>query len=281
MARRAYKRTPLAVRFARYVDQRGPAECWPWTGNRDRNGGYGRIHGGGRGAPTFRAHRVAWELAHGQPVPQGKVVVHTCTGDAGCVNPAHLILTDRATATARAHHRGRMTRARGDRNPRTRISDATVREMRRLRAEEGWTAAEIAEEFGAGKSTVESILSHRTRRFAGGPVTRGIKKGPRRARRDLPPYLVEQACAMRDEGYSWPQITAKLKRRRSLLADAVRERDPELEDMSAIELARRHRQREARWADLLRQFPPDDEAEEMIRELQRSSHQPGRVAAAA
>lgn len=153
--------------------------------------------------------------------------------------------------------------------------------MRRLRAEEGWTAAEIAEEFGAGKSTVESILSHRTRRFAGGPVTRGIKKGPRRARRDLPPYLVEQACAMRDEGYSWPQITAKLKRRRSLLADAVRERDPELEDMSAIELARRHRQREARWADLLRQFPPDDEAEEMIRELQRSSHQPGRVAAAA
>src|SRR5437588_183011 len=57
--------------------------CWRWAGALHRNG-YGKFGGGGKKGPTLLAHRVAWELASGQPVPPGFRVLHTCD-DHGCV----------------------------------------------------------------------------------------------------------------------------------------------------------------------------------------------------
>lgn len=58
--------------------------CWVWSRSRDRYG-YGRVHIFGR---NTSAHRLAYELVHGQP-PAGAVVDHTCRNRA-CVNPDHL-----------------------------------------------------------------------------------------------------------------------------------------------------------------------------------------------
>ena len=71
-------------RFWSKVDRRGPEECWPWMGTRNRNG-YGQISFDGRGQMV---HRVAYELCVG-PIPEGLTLDHLCRVR-HCVNPAHL-----------------------------------------------------------------------------------------------------------------------------------------------------------------------------------------------
>jgi hypothetical protein len=264
-----HTRIPMSVRFERYVDRRGPDECWPWTGNRDSPDGYGRIHAGGRGAPTYRAHRVAWEFANGRPVPTGQRVIHIC-GNAGCVNPAHLELATHSEAMEQAHRRGAFGEPlRGDRNPRTRFSDQTVRRMRELRVD-GWLVQDIAALYGAGISTVEGIVTGNRRPHAPGPITRLPHRG-RGRKVKLTPYAVEQACALRDEGERWEAISEVIGHGGKAVAAikrAVGERAPELVEMDRIALARRHRDRERFWADILINFPLDDEDAELRRQAQ-------------
>lgn len=61
--------------------------CREWTGARTK-AGYGRIFI--RRGVEQRAHRAAWEAAHG-PIPAGKVVMHRCDNPP-CVRIDHLEL---------------------------------------------------------------------------------------------------------------------------------------------------------------------------------------------
>jgi hypothetical protein len=73
---------PLIKRFQRYtvvID-----DCLEWIGARNQ-GGYGVIQVNGR---PCRAHRVAYEMAHG-PIPDDLPLDHLCRNRA-CVRPDHL-----------------------------------------------------------------------------------------------------------------------------------------------------------------------------------------------
>lgn len=72
------------MRIWRYIDKRGPDECWPWTGGL-HTAGYGSLSVNRR--PAY-AHRLMWEMANG-PIPVGLMIDHTCRVRS-CVNPAHL-----------------------------------------------------------------------------------------------------------------------------------------------------------------------------------------------
>jgi hypothetical protein len=73
-------------RFESYVDRDGA--CWTWTAGRT-NAGYGRFYIRENNEPrTVLAHRAAFEFAHG-PLPQGKLVCHTCDNPP-CVREDHL-----------------------------------------------------------------------------------------------------------------------------------------------------------------------------------------------
>lgn len=69
---------PLPVRFWSKVQK--SAECWTWTANHLPKG-YGVINVGGRAGRLQLAHRVAWVMASGQPIPSGFHVCHDCPDD--------------------------------------------------------------------------------------------------------------------------------------------------------------------------------------------------------
>jgi hypothetical protein len=81
---RVSNRAPLSVRFWAKVEKTDG--CWLWRGARHHTG-YGVI---GVDRRQRRAHRVAYEMAHG-PIPAGAVVCHSCDTPP-CVNPSHLFV---------------------------------------------------------------------------------------------------------------------------------------------------------------------------------------------
>lgn len=68
--------------------------CIEYPGCKDRQG-YGKISRRREGKLRwFRAHRLAYEEAHG-PIPEGLVVMHACDNPP-CINVEHLSLGTRA-----------------------------------------------------------------------------------------------------------------------------------------------------------------------------------------
>jgi hypothetical protein len=91
-------------RFWSQVDRTGT--CWIWTGHLNRDG-YGQFKITDRPGHyrTVRAHRWAWEAAHG-PVPAGLTLDHLC-GRPACVRPDHLEPCTAAENLRRRHARRR------------------------------------------------------------------------------------------------------------------------------------------------------------------------------
>lgn len=158
-----YQRTPLAERFWSKVDRSGgPDACWPWTGAKQPKG-YGRLWNRGR---VDGAHRVAWELANGEPVPEGRHVLHHCDNPP-CCNPAHLFLGDYDANMQDCASKGRLKQqrcpevVRGERNANARLTEADVREIRRLQRQ-GVSRPAIARRFDVTRECVYSILKGKT-----------------------------------------------------------------------------------------------------------------------
>ena len=83
--------------WAKVPSSGGADACWLWQAS--RLGDYGQFVATKPGALTSRgkdqahlyAHRVAWVIANGRPIPDGLMVLHRCDVPM-CVNPAHLFL---------------------------------------------------------------------------------------------------------------------------------------------------------------------------------------------
>lgn len=162
---------PRAERFSEKVDRPdGPVVCWPWTGYRAPNG-YGRLGG----SPTEQAHRVAWELASGAPVPPGMVVIHVCDNRACVRNDepgtylcngkllpryGHLALGTHADNLADMRAKGRdryvPSGVRGEKHGKSKLTEADVIDIR-LAKEWGYTIHEIAPFYGVAPTTISRI----------------------------------------------------------------------------------------------------------------------------
>lgn len=150
------ERIPSVERFEAKVDRSG--ECHVWTGAIVAEG-YGSFWCGevnDAGHPiNVRAHRWAWEQAHG-PIPAGMVVMHRCDNPP-CVRLDHLRLGTLAENSADMAAKGRSLR--GERAPGAKLGPEQVAAIRSL----GGTRSQqsIADEFGISQKQVSNILAGR------------------------------------------------------------------------------------------------------------------------
>lgn len=167
----------LAERFDEKV--RVDDDCHPWGGALFPNG-YGAFRVGSK---QRKAHTVAWELASGQPVPEGLLVLHTCDRKdcvrrdgagvyvvRGVEHPrhGHLWLGTHADNHADREDKGRGRRLHGSDNPQATLVGDQVIEIRRRYAD-GETQAALGVEFGVAQTTIRDIVLGHT--WAHLPVT--------------------------------------------------------------------------------------------------------------
>jgi HNH endonuclease len=149
------------VRVWQRVSQRGPDECWPWTGSKHTRG-YGRysLYRGKRNGASYwrvlRATRVIYFLTTGYD-PGFAEVLHTCDNPQ-CCNPKHLRAGTHRENMDDMVNRGRV--AVGQNNGRAKLLDAQVAEIRKISSAEALYSERhaLAKRYGVSVVVINNVL---------------------------------------------------------------------------------------------------------------------------
>lgn len=142
----------LQERFWAKVDK--SRDCWTWT-DYCTSKGYGRIRVDER---IRYAHRVSYEM-HVGPIPEGLQVRHHCDNPS-CVRPDHMTVgTSQDNSDDMVEHGRALT---GEVNPMTPLSEADVREIKRLYRDGEATQYDLADRYGVGQNTISRIVRGET-----------------------------------------------------------------------------------------------------------------------
>lgn len=133
-----------------------PLGCWEWRAAMHYKG-YGLYR---FDLKTHKAHRLSYRMAFGE-IDQAIKVCHACD-NRKCVNPAHLWLgTDKDNSDDK-HAKGRANPPRGENNGGGgKLTWEKVREIRRIRSEEGLSQQAIADMFNITQTMVSNIVGNR------------------------------------------------------------------------------------------------------------------------
>lgn len=145
---------------------RTPDGCCIWPHQKSNR--YGQIVMGGRKGRPMYAHRISYLLFKG-PIPAGHGVLHECPGGGNpfCISPAHLRVGTQKENAEDCRESGRMNLSGlegyriGERNGSAKVSEADVREIRRLRSE-GWLLRELAAKFPLNMTKISAICNYST-----------------------------------------------------------------------------------------------------------------------
>ena len=148
MARAGRPETPIRWRFLEKIALTRETGCWHWTGARHPQG-YGLIKR--KDGAQLRAHRVAYELAHG-PIPADTIVCHHCDNPR-CVRPSHLFLGTHDDNMADMVAKERAARLRGQHNGSAKLHPT---EVIAIRQSDG-RYRDIAGRYGISSSAVGRI----------------------------------------------------------------------------------------------------------------------------
>ncbi len=142
-------------RFWRKVDKKGDDECWEWKAS-FRNAGYGAFKIGDK---VFDVHRFSWEIENRRPVPDGKIICHTCDNKK-CVNPAHLFLGTHKENTQDMLKKGRDNYAKGEKAGASKLNTKQVKEIREKHKKH--SLSKLAKEYKVNKRTIIQIIKRET-----------------------------------------------------------------------------------------------------------------------
>lgn len=157
----------FSERLWQYIDVREFGECWEWTGRRQEGEwDYGQfmLYPEKRCVP---AHRVAYETFWRTALVNK--CLHYCNNPP-CCNPLHLYdgttsqnaLDAVAAGTAVVLRQDWRNTARGERVGLAKLTEESVREIRRRYAQGGISQQVLADEFGVNQTQVSNIVLRRT-----------------------------------------------------------------------------------------------------------------------
>jgi hypothetical protein len=147
---------PWGARLLSKIETHGPVAregltpCWIWTRGRDRDG-YGAFSISGR---SVRVNRLVCELVLSEPLGEQQAL-HICDAPA-CVRPSHLFVGSGRDNVADRVAKHRSARHIGERNPASKLTDDSVREIRQLLAR-GVIQREIAGRFNVDQVLISKI----------------------------------------------------------------------------------------------------------------------------
>ena len=130
--------------------------CWEWTRGTNGNG-YGsiRLHQTG-----FLMNRASLEAHTGERIPEGINALHACDNPP-CVNPAHLGAGTKQENHHDAIARGRKVQVRGEQVAAHKLTEAQVREIKRLIREGQMSLRAIARHYGMNHTVIQRIAHGR------------------------------------------------------------------------------------------------------------------------
>jgi hypothetical protein len=143
--------------FWNNIDRQSENECWNWL-RKSVHDGYGRTTF--KGVP-MAAHRIAFEIYHNRPIADGMILCHSCDNRL-CCNPLHLREGTHKDNSDDKYARGRAASAKGDRNGRSKITNAMADVIRLRYSQERITQTQLAKEYGLHQCSVSEIILRRT-----------------------------------------------------------------------------------------------------------------------
>lgn len=141
--------------------------CWLWFGA--RSGEYGSVFEGGE---QLAAHRMAYEDANGVGSLGLLLVRHRCDNPP-CVNPDHLLSGTKSDNLNDAYERGFIVAVRGEKHPRSRLTEKQVMSMRELA--KTLPVYQIAPMFDVPYSVADHAITGNSWTYLPGAVANPIK----------------------------------------------------------------------------------------------------------
>jgi hypothetical protein len=151
MPMRSKKPTPIEWFWA-HVEKQPNDGCWVWTGETVNDYGRMRING-----KRVLAHRFAYETFVGE-LPPDIIICHHCDNHP-CVRPDHLFAGSPIDNSHDMVSKGRELS--GERNPRVKLTEIQVREIRGKFASGAVSKPQLAAEYEISLSTIHAIIVRR------------------------------------------------------------------------------------------------------------------------
>ena len=130
-------------------------DCWIWQGGTNTDG-YGDFYTNNK---HIFSHRFSWESTFGIIKEKDLRVLHKCDNPP-CVNPDHLFLGTQQENIKDMISKGRMYDRSGTRNPKAKLNEKDIHEIRKMRLM-GMKYKQIAIEKNVSVGCVNHILNNR------------------------------------------------------------------------------------------------------------------------